>query len=89
MPDVIVSRHADRWSLTLRGEDTPVEEHPTREAAEMAARQLAAGGSVTVREDDVTGLEANAAGDTTREEETPDPRGAGAPEGARDPQPGL
>ena len=89
MPDVTVSRHADRWSVTLHGDDSPVEEHATREAAEMAARRLAAGGTVSVREDDATGLEENAAADTTREEATPAPRGVGAPEGARDPQAGL
>jgi len=89
MPDVTVSRHADRWSVALRGEDSPLEEHATREAAEMAARQLAAGGTVEVLEDDPTGLEENAAGDTTRDERTPPSRGPGAREGARDVQPGL
>ena len=89
MPDVIVSRHADRWSVTLHGDDSALEEHSSREAAEMAARRLAAGGTVSVREDDATGLEENAAGDTTRNEATPAPRGVCAPEGARDPQAGL
>ena len=42
-----------------------------------------------VIEDDRTGLDANAAGDTTRDEGTPEPRGPGAPEGARDLQAGL
>ena len=89
MPDVTVSRHADRWSVTLHGDGSPLEEHSTREAAEMAARKLAAGGTVSVRDDDATGLEENAADDTTRDEATPGPRGVGAPEGARDPQAGL
>ena len=89
MPDVTVSRHADRWSVTLQGEGSPIEEHPTREAAESAARRLAAGGTVEVREDDRTGLEENAAGDTTRQEDSPESRGPGAPEGVRDVQSGL
>lgn len=89
MPDVTVSRHADRWSVAVRGQDSPLEEHATREAAEMAARQLAAGGAVEVIEDDPTGLDANAAGDATRREDPPESRGPGAPEGARDLQSGL
>ena len=89
MPDVTVSRHADRWSVAVRGQESPVEEHPTREAAEMAARQLAADGTVEVIEDDPTGLDENAAGDTTRREDSPGSRGPGAPEGARDLQSGL
>ena len=89
MPDVTVSRHADRWSVALRGQESPIEEHATREAAELAARQLAAGGTVEVIEDDPTGLEENAAGDTTRHEDSPESRGPGAPEGARDLQSGL
>jgi hypothetical protein len=89
MPDVTVNRHADRWSVMVRGQESPVEEHPTREAAESAARRLAAGGTVEVREDDPTGLDENAAGDTTRSEESPGSRGPGAGEGVRDVQPGL
>jgi hypothetical protein len=89
MPDVTVSRHADRWSVTVRGQGSPVEEHPTREAAELAARDLAAGGTVAVIEEDPTGLDANAAGDTTRQEDAPEPRGPGAGEGVRDVQSGL
>ncbi len=89
MPDVIVSRHADRWSVAMRGQESPVEEHPTREAAELAARDLAAGGTVEVIEDDPTGLDENASGDTTRQEGAPAPSGPGAGEGVRDVQPGL
>jgi hypothetical protein len=81
--------HADRWSVAVQGQSSPVEEHPTREAAEVAARRLAAGGTVEVREDDPTRLDENAAGDTTRRESTPEPHGPGASEGARDLQPGL
>ena len=42
-----------------------------------------------MREDDPTGLEENAAGDTTRSEDSPESRGPGAPEGVRDVQSGL
>ena len=89
MPDVTVSRHADRWSVAVRGQDSPVEEHPTRKAAEVAARQLAAGGTVEVIEDDPTGLDENAGGDTTRREGAAESHGPGASEGVRDVQPGL
>ncbi|HEX5728300.1 DUF2188 domain-containing protein [Microbacterium sp.] len=89
MPNVTVNRHADRWSVTVQGQESPVEEHATREAAELAARQLAAGGTVEVLEDDPTGLDADAAGDTTRTEDAPEPSGPGAPEGVRDVQSGL
>jgi hypothetical protein len=89
MPDVTVSRHADRWSVAVRGQASPVEEHPTREAAEIAARQLAAGGTVEMLEDDPTGLDENAAGDTTRREGAPESHGPGATEGVRDIQAGL
>ena len=57
MPDVTVHRHGDRWSVREAGAESPLEEFPTREAAEMAARRLAAGGSVDVVEDDPTGLD--------------------------------
>jgi Uncharacterized protein conserved in bacteria (DUF2188) len=89
MPDVTVHRHADRWAVAVAGGESPAEEYPTREAAEMAARQLAAGGSVEVREDDPTGLDRTAAGDTTRSEGGPESSGPGPAEGARERQAGL
>ena len=57
MPDVTVHRHGDRWSVVEAGAESALEEHPTREAAELAARHLAAGGRVEVVEHDPTGLE--------------------------------
>ena len=56
MPDITVQRHGDRWSVADEGAGSPTKEFPTREAAEMAARQMAAGGKVQVREEDPTGL---------------------------------
>jgi hypothetical protein len=56
MPDITVQRHGDRWSVAEEGAGSPSKEFPTREAAEMAARQMAAGGTVEVREEDPTGL---------------------------------
>ena len=56
MPDITVQRHGDRWSVAEQGAASPAKEFPTREAAEMAARQMAGGGTVDVREVDPTGL---------------------------------
>jgi hypothetical protein len=56
MPDMTVHRHGDRWAVKEAGAESPVKEFPTREAAELAARQLAEGGTVSVVEEDPTGL---------------------------------
>jgi uncharacterized protein DUF2188 len=56
MPDITVHRHGDRWSVAEAGAESPIKEFPSREAAELAARDMAAGGSVNVVEDDPTGL---------------------------------
>jgi uncharacterized protein DUF2188 len=58
MPDITVHRHGERWAVKETGAESPVKEFPTREAAELAANQLAAGGNVEVLEDDPTGLDA-------------------------------
>ena len=102
MPDIRVHRHGDRWSVMEPGAESPSKEFPTREAAEMAARQLAAGGSVEVVEDDPTGLDrtepgdagepghgAGAAGESPEQRDARDVGGVGAPEGVRSRQPGL
>jgi hypothetical protein len=57
MPDITVHRHGDRWAIREQGADSPVKEFPSREAAELAARQMAAGGTVEVVEQDPTGLD--------------------------------
>jgi Uncharacterized protein conserved in bacteria (DUF2188) len=56
MPDITVHRHGDRWAVLEAGAESPVKEFPTREAAELAARQMAGGGAVDVVEDDPTDL---------------------------------
>lgn len=89
MPDITVQRHGDRWSVLEQGSESPAKEFPTREAAEVAARQIAAGGSVRVVEDDPTGLEA---GRETGEPADPgidEVKAVDAPERSRSPQTGL
>jgi len=61
MPDITVHRHGDRWAVREEGAESPIAEYPSREAAESAARQRAAGGSVRMEEDDPTGLEGGTA----------------------------
>jgi hypothetical protein len=56
MADITVHRHGDRWAVREAGAASPVKEFPTREAAELAASQMARGGSIEVLEDDPTGL---------------------------------
>jgi Uncharacterized protein conserved in bacteria (DUF2188) len=56
MPDVTVHPHGDRWAVAEAGSESPTQEYPTREAAESAARQLAAGGAVVVLDEDPTSL---------------------------------
>ena len=58
MADITVHRHGDRWAVRERGAESPVKEFPSREAAEVAARQMAGGGAVEVLEEDPTGLDA-------------------------------
>jgi hypothetical protein len=57
MPDITVHRHGDRWAVRDASAHSPTSEHATREAAELAARDLAAGGRIEVREDDPSGLD--------------------------------
>jgi len=91
MPDVTVHRHGDRWAVAEAGAESPSKEFPTREAAEMAARQMAAGGSVEVREDDPTGLEHTEPDDAGEAPGGPpdETGGPGAAEGVRERQAGL
>jgi Uncharacterized protein conserved in bacteria (DUF2188) len=56
MADITVHRHGDRWAIRETGAESPVKEFPTREAAELAATQMAGGGTVEVVEDDPTAL---------------------------------
>ncbi len=59
MPDVTVHPHGGRWAVAEAGASSPLQEFPTREAAESAARQLADGGTVDVRDEDPTGLDSS------------------------------
>jgi hypothetical protein len=90
MPDITVFRHGDRWAVAEQGEASPSREFPSREAAEMAARQLAGDGTVDVREDDPSGLDEVAPIDAGEEARTPEPpQPAEVAENARSQQPGL
>ena len=87
MPDLTVHRHGDRWAVMEEGADSPVKEFPTREAAELVARQMAEGGTVKVVGEDPSGL-----GELPEHEpEQEDPKiSAGDPaERSREPQTGL
>jgi hypothetical protein len=91
MPEITVFPHGDRWAVAERGAPSPSKEFPSREAAELAARQIAAGGRVEVLDEDPTGLGRVEPGDAGREERagTEPPQPADVPESTRSPQPGL
>jgi hypothetical protein len=81
MPDFTVHPHGERWAVLEAGAESPIKEFGTREAAELAARDLARqrGTEVVVRDEDPTGL------DAVQDHEA-DPAGAGpdaAPENAQ------
>ena len=90
MPEITVFPHGDRWAVAERGAESPLKEFPTREAAELSAGQLAAGGSVEVLREDPTTLghveppDAGQARDAGVQGRDPD-----APAGPREPQAGL
>jgi len=56
MPAYTVHPHGERWAVREAGAESPIKEFGTREAAELAARDLAEGGDVTVSERDPSGL---------------------------------
>jgi hypothetical protein len=91
MPDITVFPHGDRWSVAEQGAESPSKEFPSREAAELAARQMSAGGAVEVLEEDPTGLE-RVSPDDAGDSASPGPEPAQSsevPESARSTQPGL
>jgi hypothetical protein len=90
MAEITVHRHGDRWAVRESGAESPVKEFPTREAAELAARQMADGGAVDVVEDDPTNL-ADVQDHDAGEPELEDPKiSAGDPaERSRQQQTGL
>jgi hypothetical protein len=61
MAEITVFPHGDRWAVAEPGAESPTKEFPTREAAELAARQM--GGEVRVLDEDPTGLEHSEPGD--------------------------
>jgi hypothetical protein len=87
MPDITVHRHGDRWAVLEAGAESPVKEFPTRDAAELAARQLAAGGAVDIVDDDPTDL--GPTQDHEPELEDPQPTAGDPAERSRQPQTGL
>jgi hypothetical protein len=87
MPDITVHRHGERWAVLEAGAESPRAEYPTREAAELAARDLADGGSVEIVDEDPTGLEQ--AGGEPSTEGGPKLDSVSARERARSPQAGL
>jgi uncharacterized protein DUF2188 len=89
MPDITVHRHGDRWAVKEPGAESPVKEFPSREAAELAARDLAAGGSVNVVEDDPSGLGGTQHEDTPQSPDTDPDATVEAAERSRSPQSGL
>jgi uncharacterized protein DUF2188 len=90
MPDITVHRHGDRWAVREHASESPVKEFPSREAAELAARQMAAGGAVRVEEDDPTGLDAARDPHPGEPIDTGEQISAGDPaERSREPQTGL
>ena len=91
MADITVHRHGDRWAVKERGAHSAVKEFPTREAAELAARQMAGDGGVDVVDDDPTGLDAVLDHDAGEPEPAGDEKiSAGDPaERSRQPQTGL
>ena len=82
MPDITVHRHGDRWAVAERGAESPTKEFPSREAAEMAARQMAEGGTVEVLEEDPTSLERSEPGEAGQAAAAGPLAGAGQPGGA-------
>jgi Uncharacterized protein conserved in bacteria (DUF2188) len=89
MPDITVHPHGDRWAVLEAGAESPIKEFGTREAAELAARDLAGGGRVEVREDDPSGLAQDPRDGEPAARQEPDIAAVDAPERARSVQTGL
>jgi hypothetical protein len=71
------------------GAESPLKEFGTREAAELAARNMAAGGKVEVLEDDPSGLQQDPAAGEPAVREQPAVNAADAAESTRSLQTGL
>jgi len=81
-PIEVVPHGGNRWGVKDRPDAPPVSEYPTREEAELAARDLARrrGAEVVVRDEDPTGL------DAVQDHEA-DPAGAGPDSAPQNAQP--
>jgi hypothetical protein len=89
MPDFTVHPHGTRWAVLEDGSESPIKEFGTRDAAELAARDLAQGGEVTVTDEDPSGLRQDPqAGEPTVPPE-PHIGGVEGTERVRSPQTGL
>jgi Uncharacterized protein conserved in bacteria (DUF2188) len=81
--DVHVTRHGNRWAVREGPDATPLSEYPTREQAELAARQIAEERGAQVFVSEVPeGAEPAAASEPSGDEPEPRPRTEG---GATDP----
>jgi hypothetical protein len=89
MADFTVHPHGERWAVLEAGAESPIKEFATREAAELAARDLAAGGRVEVREDDPSGLREDPQAGEPAVRDEPDIAAVEAAERARSTQTGL
>jgi hypothetical protein len=89
MPDITVHPHGERWAVLEAGAESPIEEFGTREAAELAARDLADGGKVEVRDDDPSGLRQDPSAGKPVAHSEPEIAGVDAEERARSKQAGL
>jgi hypothetical protein len=77
--DVYIARHGNRWAVKEGPDATPVSEYPTREQAELAARQMAeeTGGQVFLSEFPEGRGEQKAAAEPSTAEPEPRPRTEG------------
>ena len=89
MPDITVHRHGDRWAVKESGAESPVKEFLSREAAEVAARDMAGEGTVEVVEEDPTGLGGREHQDVPEDAGSDDEPTVEAAERSRSPQTGL
>jgi hypothetical protein len=89
MPDLIVHPHGERWAVLEVGAESPIKELGTREAAELAARDLADGGQVEVREHDPSGLREDPGSGQPVHRDEPSISAVEATERARSNQTGL
>lgn len=89
MPDITVHPHGERWAVREAGRESPLKEFGTREAAELAARDLAQGGTVEVLDRDPSGLSQEPGAGEPAARQEPEVAAVDAQERARSLQTGL